>query len=414
MTVRLLLLHYTPPGVIGGVEHVMREHAELLRARGFEVEVVAGRDSPADIPLHVIPELDSASPESKLVERELDAGVVTSRFYRMREAIMRRLGPLASNADAIIAHNAFTLHFNQPLTAVLWQLAGECRPGTVIAWCHDLAWTNSLYVPLMRPGYPWDLLRTPAPGVRYITISGQRRAELRELWGREDVPVRVVPNGIDPATFFRLSAQARQLVDRYHLFDHEIVLLLPVRITRRKNVEAGIRAVRALKDRGHDVLFLISGPQAPHHPGRSDVYLKELRSLRCELGLESEVVFLAEDLGHNLDSATIGELYALADALLFLSSQEGFGLPILEAALARVPAVVSDIPVFGEVGNGDVWQFDPSAEADTIASVIVEALDGRPSRLYRRVLARYRWDAIVDTDLLPLLNTGVRRVSDSA
>jgi glycosyltransferase involved in cell wall biosynthesis len=198
------------------------------------------------------------------------------------------------------------------------------------------------------------------------------------------------------------------------LFDRDAVLLLPVRITRRKNVEAGIRATRALIDRGRDAVFLVSGPQAPHHPGLSDTYLEELLTLADELGVQDRVVFLTRELGRTLETDEIDQLYSVCDALIFPSAQEGFGLPILEAALARVPAVVSDIPVFGEVGNGDVWRFDPGAEADTIASVIVEALDGRPSRLYRRVLARYRWDAIVDTNLVPLLAAGVRRVSDSA
>lgn len=411
---RLLIVHYTPPGVIGGVESIIHEHARLLAQRGYQVEVVAGREAEPGISARVLPDLNVAGAEAKSVDAELADGVVSSHFWEMRDRIVKDLAPLAAGADVMMVHNAFTLHFNVPLTAALWNIARTRPRGSTLAWCHDLSWVNPLYLPRMRAGFPWALLKQPAPNVTYVVISEERKRELTGLWGTGQTPVSVIPNGIDPARFLRLSDDVQTIVGRYRLFDRDAVLLLPVRITRRKNIEAGIAAVRALTDRGRDAIFLVSGPQAPHHPGLSDTYLGELMALARELGVQDRVVFLTQDLGRTLEAQEINQLYSVCDVLLFPSAQEGFGLPILEAGLARVPAVVSDIPVFGEVGNGDVWQFDPAAAADTIASVIVEALDGRPSRLFRRVLARYRWDAIVETDVLPLLDGAVPRVSDSA
>lgn len=398
------MLHYTPPGVIGGVEHVMHQHIRLLLARGYEVTVVAGRTGEAQHDFHLLPQINVARPESVHVEAELALGVVSGRFYDDRQAIFESLSPLVNAADVVIAHNAFTLHFSLPLTAVLWELAGRRKPGSMIAWCHDLSWVNPLYIPAMHPGYPWDLLRTPAPNTQYVTVSEERKAELGELWAGDSPEIVVVPNGVDACEFLRLSAPARALVERYSLFERDAVLLLPVRITRRKNIEAGIRAVRTLKDRGFDVRFLISGPQAPHHPVRSTSYLDDLKALRSGLGVEAEVVFLADELGENLDNQTVAELYVVSDVLLFPSASEGFGIPILEAGLVRVPIVLSDIPIFREVGGQDVRTFGLDAAPDTIAASIVEALDTGPARLYRRVLREYRWEAIVDHHILPLLD----------
>jgi glycosyltransferase involved in cell wall biosynthesis len=404
MSERVLILHYTPPGVLGGVEHIIRQHIELLTARDFDVEVVAGRNSgEARVPVHVIPEIDAARPESAVLEAELASGLVSERFDQTRAAILRRLTPLAQAADVLIAHNAFTLHFSLPLTAALWELAAAPVPAARIAWCHDLAWTNPLYLPAMHEGYPWSLLRQPAPNTQYVTVSDERRIELLDLWDGLDRSVVVVPNGIDPVRFLRLGTPTREIVERYDLFERDLVLLLPVRITRRKNIELAIRAVRALKDRGMDVRFLVSGPVAPHHPGRSRSYLEELKGLRAGLDLESEVVFLSDALGHNLDDDTVSELYGVADVLLFPSAQEGFGLPILEAGLARVPAAVSDIAIFREVGGEDVFRFDLDDSPDTIAASVIRAVRNCPSRLYRRVLREYRWDAIVDRKIVPLL-----------
>lgn len=414
MSGRVLFVHYTPPGVVGGVEHVMHQHAHLLEARGYEVQVVAGRSSDTGTSVDVIPEIEVARPENALVETELDGGVVSSRFWEMRATVMERLRPFANWADTIVVHNAFTLHFNLALTSVLWELAVRRPPGSVLAWCHDLAWTNPLYIPLMHPGYPWNLLRIPAPNVTYVTVSEERRDELRSLWGGADVPITVVPNGIDVYEFLRLSEDTRRIVERYALLERDAVLLLPVRITRRKNVETAIRAVRSLKDRGLDVRFLVSGPQAPHHPGRSDAYLGRLIDMRRDLGVEEEVVFLAHDLGRTLDSGTVAELYSVADVLLLPSSQEGFGLPIIEAGVARVPVVLSDIRIFEEVAGDNAWRFSLTADADTIAGVVVEALESKPSRLYRSVLRRYRWDVIVDGRILPLLRGHDRTDTETA
>jgi glycosyltransferase involved in cell wall biosynthesis len=399
---RVVILHYTPPGVIGGVEHVIDQHIGLLSAHGYEVLLVAGRIAPGR-DVVVIPEIDAAGQESTAVDVELAAGVVSPRFHEERRAILHRLRPLFESADTVIVHNAFTLHFSLPLTAVLWELSGLRPNGTVIAWSHDVSWVNPLYVSQMHEGYPWSLLKLPAPGVEYVTVSHERRQELQRLWGAHLAPITVVPNGIDAGTFLRLSPGTLAFVERHRLFERDVVLVLPVRITRRKNIQLGIRVVRALRDRGLDVKFIVSGPTAPHHPGRSLGYLHALKTLRKELGVEAEVVFLADEQGDNPDDRAIYELYCVADALLFPSASEGFGLPILEAGLARVPAIVSDIPIFGEVGGPDVWAFDLEERADRIASQVVRALKNPSSRLYRRVLREYRWDVIVQRQLIPLL-----------
>jgi glycosyltransferase involved in cell wall biosynthesis len=403
MTRRIVLVHYTPPGVVGGVEHILLQYVRELNARGFDVSIVAGQAGPGECSVHVVPELHVASEENVELENELAAGVVSPRFWAMRTRIRAQLEPLLRDAHRVIVHNAFTLHFSLPLTSVLWELAGTVLNGRVLAWSHDLSWTNSLYVPWMHDAYPWNLLREPAPGTRYITVSEERRTELSRLWGDSSTDISVVPNGIDVRSFLRLSPVAVDIVNAFRLFDRDLVLLLPVRITRRKNVELGIRALRSLVERGVDAVFLISGPQAPHHPARSRSYLEELGALSAELEIDDRVIFLARERQENLPPEVIPELYEVADALLFPSQSEGFGLPILEAGLSRLPVIVSDIPVFHEVAGNDAHYVDLKSDPDTIAGTILEALEAPQSRLYRRVLLDYSWDRIIDKRVMPLL-----------
>lgn len=403
---RVLMIHYTPPGVTGGVEQIMRQHATLLGQRGLAVDIVAGRTSQLDLPVHVIPELNVASPANGAIEHELAAGVVSPRFHAARRSIARQLAPHVVAADAVIVHNAFTLHFNLPLTAVLWQIAGTAPPGfPVVAWSHDLAWVNPLYVPAMHRGYPWDLLRVPAPAVRYVTISTERRRQLEHLWNGTNQPITVVPNGVDVCALWRLSDEIREIVGRYGLLEADLILSLPVRITRRKNIEMAVRAVRVLKDQGLRVRFVVSGPTAAHHPERSRSYLQELKALCAELNAESEVIFLSDDLGIIPDDAQIAQLLSLSDCLLFPSASEGFGLPILEAGALGVPAVLSDIPIFQEVGANDASYFALDDDPSLVADTILQAVDTPAGRLRRRVRHEYRWEVILDRLIMPLLSS---------
>jgi glycosyltransferase involved in cell wall biosynthesis len=66
------------------------------------------------------------------------------------------------------------------------------------------------------------------------------------------------------------------------------------------------------------------------------------------------------------------ELLASATALVTASKAEGFGIPVIEAMGVGTPAVISDIPVFHEVGGDAALYFeatDPAALAERIRSL---------------------------------------------
>ncbi len=74
----VVLLHYAAPPVIGGVEHVLARHADLMADAGHRVTVVAGRGMPWDprIALQLVAHVDSRHPEILAVKADLDQGVV--------------------------------------------------------------------------------------------------------------------------------------------------------------------------------------------------------------------------------------------------------------------------------------------------------------------------------------------------
>jgi glycosyltransferase involved in cell wall biosynthesis len=211
----VVLVHYTFPGVPGGVEMVIGRHAAALRDAGARVAIAAGRGtlSVRGVRRCRIAELDSRHPRVEAVFRALARGSVPDEYGRLTRLLVERLRPVLRGADRVVVHNVLTLHKNPPLTAALRELAPALR-GRLIAWVHDLAWTNPQYAEQRHAGEPWELFASALPGVRYVAVSDQRRHETARLFGIAPETITVVPNGVDRDELLRLSSGGRRLAER--------------------------------------------------------------------------------------------------------------------------------------------------------------------------------------------------------
>ncbi len=388
---RVALLHYTTPPIPGGVEAILGEHARLLREAGHDVRVVSGRGD-GDL----VPEVDSRHPAVQALYEALGRGQVDAGAYdELTGTLMNKLGALLGDRDVIVAHNVLTMPFNLPLASALVNLR---KP--LVAWTHDIAWLNPRYRDYQREGWPYDLMRRPQPSTHYVAISDVRRQELAPLLGIPEEEVRLVPNGLDVDTFLGVSAETRKLLDRAGLRAADPFLLVPLRVTPRKRLELAVEAAALTHLRYPNVRLCVSGPLGPHSAANRD-YWAALAAQRAGLGLDEVAVFLHEFAGedgeHPVTSSTISELYRLADVVVMPSESEGFGLPVIEAALTRTPVVCADIPVLREAGGASLHLFPPGGGAAELAAAIEAALAEPHVSDRRRVLAMNSWSALLRT-----------------
>jgi len=402
---RIAILHYAAPPTIGGVESTLVMQARLFAEHGYPVKIIAGRGEPFDprVPVQVLPLLDSRHAFVERVNQQLANGIATTEFHSLTIAIRRMLERALAEVDLCIAHNIATLHKNLALTCALHEIALTQRP-RVIAWSHDFAWDDPVYAKEMRAGLPWDLMRQAWQGVRYVVVSEARRKELATLLGLSESAIAVIPPGIDALDFLGICATTARWVNDLHLLDAAPLLLLPARVTRRKNIELAIEITAALRHWGYSPKLLVMGPLGPHNPANV-LYLNELRALQARLNAHEQVIFLQEY--GPVDDLIRRDLYLLADALVFPSTREGFGIPILEAGLARLPIFCTDLPVFHESAGETVHYF---ALDDSPAEIAREMADwlARDARyqLKQRVLREYAWERIFTERLEPLVLEG--------
>lgn len=399
---KVALLHYSAPPIVGGVESVLGHHAQLMADAGHEVRIVVGRGEQTDprIPVIRVPLADSRHPDILAMKVDLDAGRLPVGFSRLADSIAADLHEALEDADILIAHNVCSLSKNLMLTAAVRNLSNIFE---VILWHHDLAWTTPRYRHELHDGYPWDLLRQAWDGVRQVTISEARQKELAELFQLNTDDIAVIPNGVDIPRFHKLEEQTREYVRRLDLLTTSPFLLLPVRITPRKNIELALHVCAHLVPHFPNTKLVVTGPLGPHTPANVN-YFEKLTALRKELELESVVVFLAELTSEFVPDEVIADFYHLADALFMPSQEEGFGIPILEAGLAGLPIFCSDIPPLRSLGSSNATYFSPDADPVDLANRIVNHLSFDPVfRMRTRVRREFSWEGIYARQIAPLL-----------
>ena len=410
----ITILHYSAPPIVGGVESVMQAHARLFLDAGYQTTIVAGAGEKDALPPGTkfvrIPEMDSQNPQITALNRDLELGRVPENFNKLTADLTNALQSILSSSDLLIVHNVFTKHFNLALSAALFRLLDQRKIQRCVAWCHDFTWTSSHSRSKVYPGYPWDLLRTYRSDVTYVTISQARRIELANLFGRPLEQIRVIYNGTNPQELLGLSSIGTELIDRLELWDSDLNLLMPIRVTQAKNIELAIQVAASLKQQGINPKIIITGPPDPHDE-QNMRYFEDLLTLRKKLDVENEVRFVFESGANKeepfiVDMSIVGELFRVNDALFMPSHREGFGMPIIEAGMVGIPVFCSDqVPAAKEIGVDDVILFDPESGAEKITSLILDWVKQNPVyHLRRRVRQRLLWKNIFRHEIQKLLD----------
>ncbi len=375
----------------------MGYHAEGLREAGASVTILAGRGgAPRGVTIARVRDVDSRSAAVERDRAALMRGERTRAHDMLVARLRARITPHVAKADRVVVHNVMTMPMNLALTEALAGLAPEF-PGRFIAWTHDIAHYDTRYDAYRHPGEPWSLVDRALPGFRYVTVSSERASQLSELTGLARKRISVVTNGIDVPTAIGLAPESRELFRRFRFADADPLLLLPARITPRKRIEAAIDATAALRRRGHRPMLVVTGGVGPHD-ARNRAYLADLVARAKDV----EGVHLFAAHGITIDYHVVVDLYGLADVLVFPSAHEGFGLPVLEAGLHRLPIVCSDIPALREIGGDEPHYVPPDADGELIAATIERALDTPVARLARRART-LAWPRVLKERVLPVI-----------
>ena len=342
--------------VPGGVQSHVLQLAEVMRARGHHVSVLAPSS----------PEAGAALPDfvvsgGKAVPIPYNGSVARLRF-----------GPATHRkVKKWLAHGDFdVLHLHEPNAPSLSMLALMIAEGPIVATFHTSttkSFTLSVFAGILRPWHEKIVGR--------IAVSDLARRWQMEALGSDAVEI---PNGVD----VRAIAAAPLLAG--YPRPGRSVLFLGRFDEPRKGMAVLLGALPALAEAFPDVEVLIVGR------GDED----ELRSEAGEFGHHLRFLGQVDD-AEKASALRSADVYCAPN-----TGGESFGIVLVEAMAARTAVVASDLDAFRRVLNdGAAGRLVPVDDSAALAAALIDLLgdDAARDRYVAAAAAavkRYDWPVV--------------------
>lgn len=198
---------------------------------------------------------------------------------------------------------------------------------------------------------------------KIVAVSEFTKKSIQEYFGIPESKISVIHNGVDGEythiPHFSSSLRYQELMHGYKLQGKSPILLYVGSESPRKNLKTVLETVASIKKQYPGVVLLKVGDAG------MPAFRKNTLEIIDRLHLKSSVLFIGK-----VPNVQLNELYNIADALLFPSLLEGFGMTPLEAMSAGCPAICSNGTAVPEVvGSGGIMH-DPH-DADAFAKSVV-------------------------------------------
>ncbi|MGH9644243.1 MAG: glycosyltransferase family 4 protein [Terriglobales bacterium] len=194
-----------------------------------------------------------------------------------------------------------------------------------------------------------------------ITISQNSKRDIAKHLRINPEKITVTYPGIGEEFVPGDSAESREIVRQR--FGTDRFVLFPGGIARNKNLEGALRALAQFRQLGGVQSLLVTGQGEPR-------YVQSLRRLARRLKVDDKVIWTG-----CLERDTLPTLYRAADATLYPSFYEGFGMPILESMACGCPVIAGNTSSLPEAA-GDaallVNPRDPVAIAHALKQAVTD------------------------------------------
>lgn len=234
-----------------------------------------------------------------------------------------------------------------------WYLP-KARPHTTVMTVHDLAlfkYPETAHPRIMN-NHRHVIERGKTQDTHVIAVSEATKQDLIELFSYPEALIRVIPEALPIEHRIKVTMDRTRRTPARGVATSDKPYFLIVGTTEpRKNMQRMIEAWQHYKD---DFDLYVAGKAG-------------WDTIEAQEGIH---------LTGYVDSETMASLFANAEALLYCSLYEGFGLPILEAFYHEIPVVTSNVSSMPEVAGDAAIYADPT-DVQSIVIGIQQAIDNR-------------------------------------
>jgi glycosyltransferase involved in cell wall biosynthesis len=189
---------------------------------------------------------------------------------------------------------------------------------------------------------------------RVIAISEQTKQDIMHWYQIPETKIDVCYQSCNPQFAIRKTPGELEQIRLYYQLP-ETFFLYVGSIIERKNLLSVCKALQLLNQDVVIPLIVI---------GKGGAYKKQVQSFIHDQGLATQIRFLSDEatassIGFQT-AADFPAIYQLANAMIYPSIFEGFGIPVLEALWSRIPVITSNVSCLPEAGGPGAFYVNPS------------------------------------------------------
>ena len=375
MNILMLTWEY-PPRVVGGIARVVHDLSHKLIKDGHDVTVVTYRDG--ETPYY---ENDKGVNVYRVDNYMIKSNSFIDWIMQLNFNMIAKASELIAKGekfdvihahDWLVANAAKTLKHAYDIPVVSTIHATESGRNSGI---HD---ENQRYI----NDTEWMLTYE---STEVIVNSNYMKGHVQGLFGLPFDKIDVIPNGINLNLYTGIERDYD--FRRRYAADNEKIILYLGRLVYEKGVQNLISAMPKILDGYHDSKLVIVGKGG---------MIDELRAQVENMGLRDKVYFTGY-----MNGKDVQKMYKCADVAVFPSTYEPFGIVALEAMLAGVPTVVSDIGGLNEIIDHGVngmksYAGNQNSIADSVLALLYDhQLAANVSKAAKQVVKeQYNWNKI--------------------
>ncbi len=228
---------------------------------------------------------------------------------------------------------------------------------------HDLIFMRlpSLYHPADRYIYEKKVRNAIKTADRIIAISRQTKDDLVDIFNADERKIRVIYQGCNPWFYSRVREEIKVEIREKYKLPSKYLLYIGT-IEKRKNLLTIIRAIHESQIKTPLVVV-----------GRKTNYFETVKKYIDNHRIKHIVFY------HHIENKDLPAIYQQAEAFIYPSYYEGFGIPVLEALNSGIPVITTRGGCLEETaGNGALF-IDPGNQ-DQLAEAIRSVTENREIR----------------------------------
>lgn len=372
----LMLTWEYPPRIVGGIARVVNDLSKRLIKDGHDVYVVTYREG--STPYY---ENDKGVHVYRVDNYMINPNNFIDWIMQLNFNMVAKVNELIAKGekfdvihahDWLVAYAAKTLKnsYDLPLVSTIHATEAGRNGGIhdeVQRYINDTEW----------------MLTYESSEV--IVNSKFMKNDLQRLFGLPYEKINVVANGINSTAYSGVEKDYD--FRRQYAADNEKIILFMGRLVYEKGVQHLISAMPKILENYHDAKLVIAGKGG---------MLDELKAQVEAMGLGQKVYFTGY-----LNAKQVSKMYKCADISVFPSTYEPFGIVALEAMLAGVPTVVSDVGGLNEIVEHGIdgmksYAGNPNSLADSILELLFnpQLCESISKKAKTKVKNEYSWTKI--------------------